>query len=205
MSIEERRVARRAALFEVGVNLLGAVNGPAVNVRAVCKAAGLTERYFYESFTDRDQYVVAVHAFVAERAQSAVADAVVSESDSTSEAVATAAVGAFVKLMVDDPAMGRVLLLAPLSEPVLGGRGIESMPAFVDLVYNQLSAIADPVDKQLVAVGLVGALFTLFIGYLDGSIDVDRQRFVSHCVTLVTRANRAPEADTTDRNRSGVR
>ena len=52
--------------------------------------------------------------------------------------------------MVDDPAMGRVLLIAPLSEPVLSGRGIESMPAFVDLVYDQLSEIADPVDKQLV-------------------------------------------------------
>lgn len=133
-------------MFDVGVTLLGAVDGPAVNVRAVCKAAGLTERYFYESFTDRDQYVVAVHTFVAERAQSALATAV--ESETTSEAVATAAVDAFVKLMVDDPAMGRVLLIAPLSEPVLSGRGIESMPAFVDLVYDQLSEIADPVDKR---------------------------------------------------------
>ncbi len=109
----------------------------------------------------------------------------------TSEAVATAAVDAFVKLMVDDPAMGRVLLIAPLSEPVLSGRGIESMPAFVDLVYDQLSEIADPVDKQLVAVGLVGALFTLFIGYLDGTIVVDRDRFVRHCVRLLINANQA--------------
>lgn len=189
VSIEERRATRKATLFDVGVTLLGAVDGPAVNVRAVCKAAGLTERYFYESFTDRDQYVVAVHTFVAERAQSALASAV--ESETTSEAVATAAVDAFVKLMVDDPAMGRVLLIAPLSEPVLSGRGIESMPAFVDLVYDQLSEIADRVDKQLVAVGLVGALFTLFIGYLDGTIVVDRDRFVRHCVRLLINANQA--------------
>ncbi|MGC0364965.1 AcrR family transcriptional regulator [Rhodococcus sp. 27YEA15] len=187
MSIEERRAARRAALFDVGVTLLGAVDGPAVNVRAVCKAAGLTERYFYESFTDRDQYVIAVHSFVAEQAQSAIASAV--ERESTPVAVAEAAVDAFVKLMVDDPAMGRVLLIAPLSEPVLGGRGIGSMPAFVQLIYGQLTEIVDPVDKQLVAVGLVGALFTLFIGYLDGSVDVDRSRFVDHCVKLLTRAN----------------
>ena len=189
MGIEERRAIRKATLFDVGVTLLGAVDGSAVNVRAVCKAAGLTERYFYESFTDRDQYVVSVHSFVAERAQSALATAVATESGT--EAVATAAVDAFVKLMVDDPAMGRVLLIAPLSEPVLNGRGIQSMPAFVDLVYAQLSEISDPVDKQLVAVGLVGALFTLFIGYLDGSIDIDRERFVAHCVRLLTRANHA--------------
>jgi AcrR family transcriptional regulator len=189
VGIEERRAARRASLFDVGVTLLGAVDGPAVNVRAVCKAAGLTERYFYESFTDRDQYVVSVHSFVAERAQTALAAAVAMETGS--EAIATAAVDTFVKLMVDDPAMGRVLLIAPLSEPVLGGRGIESMPAFVDLVYAQLSEISDPVEKQLTAVGLVGALFTLFIGYLDGTIDVSRDRFVAHCVRLLTKANRA--------------
>ena len=117
-SCEHRRTQghSKGDVFDVGVTLLGAVDGPAVNVRAVLQAAGLTERYFYESFTDRDQYVVAVHTFVAERAQSALASAV--ESETTSEAVATAAVDAFVKLMVDDPAMGRVLLIAPLSEPV---------------------------------------------------------------------------------------
>jgi len=42
-----------------------------------------------------------------------------------------------------------------------------------------------------VAVGLVGALFTLFIGYLDGTIAVDRDRFVRHCVRLLINANQA--------------
>lgn len=45
-----------------GVDLLGAPDGAAANVRAVCRAAELTERYFYESFTDRDTFVREVYA-----------------------------------------------------------------------------------------------------------------------------------------------
>ena len=72
-------------------------------MRAVCRAAGLTERYFYESFTDRDEFVRAVYDDVCS-ASDGGADA----SDSPRDAVER-----FVALMVDDPARGRVLLLAP--------------------------------------------------------------------------------------------
>ena len=71
------------------------------------------------------------------RAREAVA------STETARERAGAAVDAFVKLMVDDPAMGRVLLLAPLSEPALSRRGIDLMPGFVGLVHDQLSAVDD--------------------------------------------------------------
>jgi len=47
------------------------------------------------------------------------------------------------------------------------------------------------VEKQLVAVGVVGALTTLFIGYLDGTVAASREQFVAHCVTLVVEANKA--------------
>nr|WP_206037696.1 TetR/AcrR family transcriptional regulator [Rhodococcus sp. HNM0569] len=183
-----RREARREALVVAGIELLGAADGPSVSVRAVCRAAGLTERYFYESFDDRDAFVRAVYAEVGERARSALVDAV--GSTTTPSERAERAVGAFVEMMVDHPAAGRVLLVAPLSEPALSRRGLELMPAFVELVREQLEAVADPVSRQLVAVGVVGALTTLFIGYLDGTLDASRQQFVSHCVSLVMQANR---------------
>ncbi|MFD4366264.1 TetR/AcrR family transcriptional regulator [Rhodococcus sp. NPDC058521] len=189
MTLAQRRETRREALLSHGIALLGAQNGPAVSVRAVCRAAGLTERYFYESFTDRDEFVRTVYAEVGETGRDALVAAVASASSMRERA--TAAVDAFVKLMVDDPAMGRVLLVAPLSEPALGGRGLELMPGFVGLVHDQLSAVTDPVQKQLVAVGLVGALTNLFIGYLDGSLEATRGQLVEHCVGLVLEANRS--------------
>lgn len=51
-----------------GVRLLGLRPRPAVTVRAVCRSAGMTERYFYEHFSDRDTFVRAVYDHVGFRA-----------------------------------------------------------------------------------------------------------------------------------------
>ncbi|WP_068154236.1 TetR/AcrR family transcriptional regulator [Rhodococcus phenolicus] len=169
-----------------GIQLLGAVDRSASNVRAVCRAAGLTERYFYESFGDRDTFVRAVYDEVGARARSALIAAV---EGAPANKRADAAVRVFVELMVDDPAMGRVLLLAPLREPAIGTSGVELAPRFVTLVREQL-AIEDPDKRHMVAVGLVGALTSLFMGYLEGTIAVPRETLVRHCVELVESAGR---------------
>ncbi|MFF3179475.1 TetR/AcrR family transcriptional regulator, partial [Rhodococcus pyridinivorans] len=135
VGIDERRRLRRERLLAVGVDLLGPPDGAAANVRAVCRAAELTERYFYESFTDRDTFVREVYDHVADRARDALTEAVLS---APTLGRAEAAVRAFVELMVDDPAKGRVLLLAPLREPTISRRGIELAPACVALVRDQL-------------------------------------------------------------------
>ncbi|MCR8691050.1 TetR/AcrR family transcriptional regulator [Rhodococcus pyridinivorans] len=188
VGIDERRRLRRERLLAVGVDLLGAPDGAAANVRAVCRAAELTERYFYESFTDRDTFVREVYAHVADRARDALTEAVLS---APTLGRAEAAVRAFVELMVDDPAKGRVLLLAPLREPAISRRGIELAPAFVALVRDQLPPGGDEGERHMVAVGVVGALTSLFMGCLEGDLAVSRETLVRHCVALVEDAGRA--------------
>ncbi|MBV9723468.1 MAG: TetR/AcrR family transcriptional regulator, partial [Mycobacterium sp.] len=107
--LEDRQALRRDELVAAGVQLLGQESGPAVTVRAVCREAGLTERYFYESFGDRDDFVRAAYDDVCTRAMSTLMSATTPRE----------AVERFVALMVDDPVRGRVLLLAPEVEPVL--------------------------------------------------------------------------------------
>ncbi|HUR40219.1 MAG TPA: TetR/AcrR family transcriptional regulator [Verrucomicrobiae bacterium] len=60
-SLAERREARRAQLVRAGIDTFGARGFHAVTVREVCAAAGLTERYFYESFADRAQLFSAAY------------------------------------------------------------------------------------------------------------------------------------------------
>ncbi len=187
--LRARQTARRHQLLAAGIALLGDPERPGVTVRAVCRRSGLTERYFYESFADRDEFVRAVYDEVGGRAHEALAEAVRHSSGRPSD-VAQASVEAFVRLMVDDPTMGRVLLIAPLIEPTLSGRGMTLMPAFVDLVQAQLSPALDGAEKQMIAVGVVGALSNLFIGYLDGTVRVSRARLVDYCVQLVVGAER---------------
>ncbi|HMZ12691.1 MAG TPA: TetR/AcrR family transcriptional regulator [Mycobacterium sp.] len=179
--LRDRQVRRRDELIVAGVTLLGGAGGPALTVRAVCREAGLTERYFYESFSDRDEFVRAVYDDVCSRAMSALMSA----------STPREAVEQFVALMVDDPVRGRVLLLAPEVEPVLVRSGAEWMPTFIGLLQRKLTTIGDPTVQNMVATGLVGALTALFTAYLDGRLTASREQFIDYCVDLLlSRATR---------------
>ena len=173
--LQDRQAVRRDELIAAGVDLLGSPEGPVLTVRAVCRAAGLTERYFYESFTDRDEFVRAVYNDVCARAMSAL----------TSANTPRDAVERFVALMVDDPTRGRVLLLAPEVEPVLTRSGAEWMPNFIDLLQRKLTRITDPAVGAMVATGLIGALTALFTAYLNGRLSATREQFIDYCVEML--------------------
>jgi AcrR family transcriptional regulator len=177
--LEDRQALRRDKLVAAGVQLLGEEGGPALTVRAVCREAELTERYFYESFTDRDEFVRAVYDDVCTRAMSTLMSATTPRE----------AVERFVALMVDDPVRGRVLLLAPEVEPVLVRSGAEWMPSFIELLQRKLTRISDPVLQHMVAISLIGGLTALFTAYLDGRLTATREQFINYCVDmLLTRA-----------------
>lgn len=173
--LRERTALRRDELIAAGVKLLGAARGPALTVRAVCRDAELTERYFYESFSDRDEFVRAVYDDVCTRAMSALTTAVTPRD----------AVERFVAMMVDDPTRGRVLLLAPESEPVLTQSGADWMPNFIDLLQHKLTRITDPARQAMVATSLIGALTALFTAYLDGRLPSSREQFIDYCVDML--------------------
>jgi AcrR family transcriptional regulator len=173
--LRERAELRRDELIAAGVKLLGSAKGPALTVRAVCREAELTERYFYESFNDRDEFVRAVYDDVCAGAMTAL----------TSATTPREAVERFVALMVDDPTRGRVLLLAPESEPVLTRSGAEWMPSFIDLLQQKLTRIADPVRQAMMATSLIGALTALFTAYLNDRLPVTRDQFIDYCVDML--------------------
>ena len=176
--------------MDVGVELLGAVEAGAVNVRAVCRSTGVTERYFYEIFGSRDDFVRAVYDDVTAQAQVALVDAAAGGGDYRE--LATAAIDAFVALVIDRPDKGRVLLLAPYREPVLVEPGLGHQPEFFALVAEALRDDVPEETRRLLSVEVVGALTALFTQFLGGTLEVSRDRLVEHCVDmLVAAADRA--------------
>lgn len=175
-------------LLEAGLELMSSGGSGKVAVRAVCREARLTERYFYENFGGREALLLAVYGWVADQARQVLSDAVAS-APAEPEARARAAVDAFVGLILDDPRKGRVLLLEPLAEPVLSRRGAQSLPSFAALVREQLGAASDEAGREMTSIALVGALTSLFSSYLDGALRVSRERLVGHCVTLLLGAH----------------
>ncbi|MEZ0052092.1 AcrR family transcriptional regulator [Mycobacterium sp. MAA66] len=175
--LSDRQALRRNELVAAGVTILGAPEKPALTVRAVCRTAGLTERYFYESFTDREDFVRAVYDDVCANAM-----ATLSTSKNPREAVER-----FVTLMVDDPTRGRVLLIAPTKEPVLTQSGADWMPSFIELLQHKMFRDSDPAIQAMEATGMIGALTALFTGYLGGKLAATREQFVDYCVDMLLR------------------
>jgi hypothetical protein len=107
-----------------------------------------TERYFYESFTDRDEFVRAVYDDVCARAMLTL----------NSSTTPRDAVERLVALMVDDPARGRGAAAGAGSAtgayPI--GRRMDAQ------LHRPAAAQADPQHRParqaLVATGLIGAL-----------------------------------------------
>ncbi len=191
--LADRRAARRQTLLDVAERLAGEEGCAAVTVRSVCREARLTDRYFYESFTGRDDLLLAAFERVADEARIALEGAVATGGPQR-EVRARAAVSAFVALVLDAPHKGRLLLLEPFADPVLGARSHLLMPVFTGLVGGQLAGTGDDIDRRLAAHALVGGLANLFAGWLHGTLDVPRERLEAHCVELVLAATTSATA-----------
>lgn len=191
-TLEDRVAARRAALIEAGVELLGTQGASGVTVRAVCRGAKLTERYFYESFPDgRDALLRAVHSQVAGEAREAIIAAIAVASPRDPERVAHSAVAAFTTFLEADPRRGRVLLSESFSDSVLAQHDLELIPAFTTLLVTQMRALPDPpdeVDAELAAVALLGAIRAIYLTWLSADPPIPVARLNAHTTALILAA-----------------
>jgi AcrR family transcriptional regulator len=192
VSAEDRRAERRERLLEAGLDLLGTEGWPGTTVRAICARAGLTERYFYEAFADREALLVAVFDRITAEAMQVILEAV-EAAPRDARAKARAAIGAYVELMTDDPRKGRIAFVEAMGSEALMGRRLETLRTFAGVVAEQAEtffgdAAPSRAELELSAHALVGALAELLIAWLDGSLGVSRERLVEHCTGLFVAA-----------------
>src|SRR5690348_10370050 len=102
VSAAERIAGRRARLLDAGLELFGTQGFSATGVKDVCRAAGLTDRYFYESFSDSRELFLAVFDRLTDDLFSAVAIAA-ARSAADPERQLREAIGTFIGALADDP------------------------------------------------------------------------------------------------------
>lgn len=191
-NLAERTHTRRDQLIAAGIPLIGLPDGKPVGVRDVCRAAGLTERYFYQAFGSREQYVRAVYYHVAMSAREHYVSALTAEM--AIEERAHIAVKTFMAELIDNPANGRVLFVGPSTEPVLGPYSAQYAVEFVQFVQGNLpSSSPGDVGSLLKALSIVGAMSSLFTAYLHGTISLSREQFTEYCTGIVLRDTDAHE------------
>ena len=183
-------------LMDAALEICGTDGWAATTMTAVCARARLTERYFYESFADRDELLVAVFDRIAEEAAEVVL--AVSEEVPAADARARtrAAIAAFVELMTDDPRRGRVAFVEAMGSEALVQRRFESIGAFAALLAAQARDFyGAPAEReailQITSFMLVGGLAETLVAWLRGDLESSRDELVEDVTDLFVAAGEA--------------
>lgn len=181
----DRVAGRRAALLDAGLELLGGAESSDVAVRAVCRGAGLASRYFYESFTDKDDFVGAVF------------DWVIADLAGNTQAVVAAAppehqtrvgMANIVGTVDRDPRIGRLLFSAQPANTVLVRKRAESSALFAMLSGRHVGhalRVAENDRIKAAAHFVVGGVGQTIGAWLAGAIQLTSAQLIDHLAALL--------------------
>jgi AcrR family transcriptional regulator len=159
---EERQRQRKAKLIEAGLAVFGEKGFHQATVRDVCKQAGLTSRYFYESFDGMPALFKAVYLSVSRELMQATIMALAS-CQPDPEKLAEAALRTFLVFVREDLPRARVTLIDVLSidesMSTLADKATSDFAQLIESLMHQMfpKLGASDHDFRMLAIGLVGA------------------------------------------------
>lgn len=185
----ERAEERRRRLVEAGYVLLGTEGASAVSVRAVTRESGLSPKYFYESFTDREDLLRAVFEDLSQGLQRAVGQAM-SEAPDDFRSQARASLDATARCLERDPRLARALLRETLADDTLRALAEEQLPEFVlavalqSLPPDKLESVS-AADLQVWVLAVSGAQVGLLLAWSEGRLKLTRDELVERMHNLI--------------------
>src|SRR6266480_3932384 len=108
VSAADRIAGRQEKLLDAALELYGTRGFNATGVKDICHQAGLTNRYFYESFRDARELFIATYDRATSELLTSVAQRVATAAPEPEQQV-RAAIEMFVRVLADDPRIARVL------------------------------------------------------------------------------------------------
>lgn len=200
-TLRERRADRRERLIAAGLEEIGTAGYAATSVKDVCTRAGLSERYFYEQFSDREAMLTAVFDHVVEIVSSA-AFAAVTAAPPTESARVRAGLHGFMSALSDDPRRARVQLIEVVGRsPELERRRFAAMHAFAAFIESAATEL-DPTRSyapgsrsHAVVMALVGGANHLAVEWTLGDLEMGMDDLVDSLVALFQAAASIPEMD----------
>ena len=108
--VEERRALRRQQLIAAAAQVYGSNGYRHSSVKQVCEAAGLTQRYFYESFAHSDELLIACYEQTARNLRDEIT-AAAEAAGADRVACARAMALAYFQALKERPLMANLLLV----------------------------------------------------------------------------------------------
>jgi AcrR family transcriptional regulator len=188
----ERQDERRARLVDAAVEVFGTTGYRSATVERVCAVAGLTKRYFYESFDGSEALLLAAYRHsIDELHASMVAGATAGGPDNLDEMVHGGLV-AFFGAIDADPRLARVAFFEILGiSPAVDAAYQAAIQRFVDTLLT----LAEPAfaasalsrrDREALAEGIVGAVLMIAQHWVVSGRSRPRTAVVRSAHTIVT-------------------
>ena len=163
-SLADRLAQRRERFMDAGLEVFGTTGYRTATVRQLCRQAGLTDRYFYESFDTTEDLLMAVYRRQFDQLQQAVLQAVSTRAQPDHPMPAVEAGLNALFHMAADPRVARVCWLEVLGvSPRVDALYTSTFDGFAQLVigfartfYPQWQVDVD--EERILGVALVGAV-----------------------------------------------
>lgn len=183
-SAEQRRAERRVRLVESALEIWQQQGWAAVTMRGVCANAGLTDRYFYESFSDRDELLGTLWDQMRDETLEMLLTAIAKATNESALEQLNAALHAIVHYIADEPGRAQIIFGDHAGSAVLEQRRRDTVQMATDLMLG----IARPflrkdVDEQALRVNLVlgiGGFVELMLAWRSGLVVASTDQIVEY-------------------------
>lgn len=181
-SSEERRLERRAKLISASKDLYGNRGFHATTVKAICEAAGLTERYFYENFTNSEDLFIAMHKDTSARIISRLHQACLREAEPSKKVIAM--LDTYYGDIAEDPVTARLFAVDAASISQFAREVCTSWrQSFAQLLSEALSQ-ATP-SSDVLRHGVIRGVIGIGVDWMESGFALARRDVVQAGATLV--------------------
>jgi AcrR family transcriptional regulator len=188
VSAQERANVRKQQFLDAGKTVFGTLGFQAANVKDVCAAAGLTERYYYEAFGSLPKLFEGVYLQALDRLRQ-VLEGAASRSPQDSPSQLRSMISSYFALLKSDRHLARILILeiygaAPAISNVYE-YGVRHFAARIEkLVAAPDAEFSPPLNSKLVAVALVGATSALAMHWRLGGYKEPVSVMTDNCFAI---------------------
>jgi len=186
VSAADRQKERRRRLLAAGLDVIGEGGLSSATVRAVCREAGLSSRFFYENFSSVDELAAELIDQIFQCAIEAVLAAVAGGPADVS-ARNRIAIETFVRELTDDPRAARFILIEASGNEALSRRRRAMVRSAVEAGLDQKRSSQSQTSeayREVVLTVLIGGLIELLVTWMHGLTDTDLPRIIDEYVQL---------------------
>lgn len=161
---DQRLEKQRQQFMQAGLKLFGSIGYQATSVRALCREAGLTDRYFYKNFKDKEALLSAVYSRAFEDIETRILDAVAPKlAEQDHRGLIQAGLDAFFQ-GIENPQVTKVCWQEVLGvSPTIDQLYTHKTLAFAELMLSYAAMMEPKIgllkeERQAVGMALVGSV-----------------------------------------------